>query len=126
MLKRLFSVAVVSVALAACAGGPPPEPPAPPPLDPTGTWEVAVDAQGMMIVGYMTISGSAEAGYRGDIDTDMGGAALSNIAVDGQTLTFEIPDAGVSVTLEVDGDEFSGTMSGAMGDGTITGMRAGQ
>lgn len=125
MFKRLASASALALVLAACAGGPPPEPPAPPPLDPTGTWDMIVEADGMTIGGVMVIEGSAEAGYTGSIDTDMGGAGISDITVDGQLLTFSIPDAGASVTLEFEGDEFSGSMSGVMGEATIYGQRAG-
>ena len=78
---------------------------------------------GMEIGGVMTISGNAEEGYSGSMDTDMGGASMTNLAVDGQTLTFYIPDADVDVSVTFDGDAFSGTLAGAMGSGSFTGTK---
>ncbi|MBT8336605.1 MAG: hypothetical protein KJO11_08370 [Gemmatimonadetes bacterium] len=123
MRTRALSASLLVLVLAACGGGPPPEPPAPPPLDPTGLWDVMVEAQGMSLTGVMEISGDADAGYTGSIDTDMGGAALSDIEVLGQEVVFVIPDAGAEVRLVFEGDEFTGGISGAMGDAFITGMR---
>ena len=123
MRTRALSASLLVLVLAACGGGPPPEPPAPPPLDPTGLWDVMVEAQGMSLTGVMEISGDADAGYTGSIDTDMGGAALSDIEVIGQEVVFVIPDAGAEVRLVFEGDEFTGGISGAMGDAFITGMR---
>jgi len=124
MLRRraIFSVAI-PVFLAACASGPPPEPPAPPPLDPTGTWDMMIDMGGQSIEAVLTISGSAEAGYTGYIDADVGSAGVANIAVDGQTLTFGIPDIDGIVTLVVEGGDFTGSMNGMMGEGMVSGMR---
>lgn len=126
MKKRAFLAAALGLALSACASGPPPAPPAPPtppPLDPTGTYDILVSAQGMEIGGTMTIRGSAEAGYTGDVDTEMGGAGMTSIVVDGQTMTFSIPEGGMSGEVVFDGDEFTGTMSGGMGDASITGVK---
>lgn len=123
MLKRIPYALFLAVVLGACAGGPPPEPPAPPPLDPTGTYDFLASMDGMEIGGVMTISGSAEEGYSGSMDTDMGGASMTNLAVDGQTLTFYIPDADVDVSITFDGDTFTGTLAGAMGSGTFNGSR---
>lgn len=125
MFKRLACASALTVLLAACAAGPPPAPPAPPPLDPTGTWDVMFDAEGMTIGGVMVIEGSAEEGYTGSLDTDMGGAAIADINVDGQIMTFTIPEASASVTLEFDGDEFTGSMSGVMGEAALYGQRVG-
>ena len=123
MLKRLATAVTLGLVLSACAGGPPPEPPAPPPLDPTGTYDFSVNAQGMEILGVITIRGSAEAGYTGTVDTDMGGAVLADIAVNGETMTFTIPEAGVSAEVVFNGQEFTGSMRGAMGDSTVSGKK---
>ena len=123
MFKRLTTAAAALILLSACAGGPPPEPPAPPPLDPTGTYDITVDAEGMTITGIMSISGSAEAGYTGSVDTDMGGAGLSSIVVEGQTVTCSIPDAQVDLEMVFEGDGFTGVMNGAMGQGGIIGKK---
>jgi hypothetical protein len=123
MRRRALSGSLLVLVLAACGGGPPPQPPAPPPLDPTGVWDVMVEAQGMSLTGVMEITGDADAGYVGTIDTDMGGASISGIEVVGQEVMFSIPDAGAEVRLVFEGDEFTGGISGAMGDALITGMR---
>ena len=123
MIRRLTIAASLGFLLTACAGGPPPEPPAPPPLDPTGTFDISVSAQGMEILGVMIISGSAEEGYTGSVDTDMGGASMYQILVEGQTMTFTIPDAGIDGEVVFDEDGFSGGMVGDMGDAAIIGTR---
>jgi hypothetical protein len=123
MIKRLTTAAATLILLSACAGGPPPEPPAPPPLDPTGTYDITVDAEGMTISGVMVIRGSAEEGYTGSMDTDMGGAGVSDIVVEGQTVTFYIPEAEADVQVIFEGDGFTGGMSGMMGDAGIVGKR---
>jgi hypothetical protein len=123
MIKRLTTTTVLGLLLSACAGGPPPEPPAPPPLDPTGTFDITVAAEGMEIAGVMIIEGNAEEGYTGSIDTEMGGAALSNIAVEGQAVTFFIPEADADVTIVFEGDSFSGGMNGMMGAADFFGTK---
>lgn len=124
MIRRhaVFAVAL-PLLIAACAGGPPPEPPAPAPLDPTGTWDLMIDAGGQSFEAVLTISGSADAGYRGYIDSDLGGADIANIVVDGQTLTFSIPRVDGRMTLVVEGIDFTGTTNGMMGEGFVSGMR---
>ena len=123
MMRRVAPSAVFAVLLAACGGGMPPEPPAPPPFDPVGVYDVTVEAQGMTLGGVMSIEGSAEAGYTGSIDTDMGGASIVDIAVNGQEVSFSIPDAGAQVQLMFDGARFTGGLTGAMGDARIYGTR---
>ena len=61
----------------------------------------------MEIAGVLVIQGNATDGYTGSIDTEMGGASITNIMVDGQTLTFSIPDAGADVQVSFAGDEFN-------------------
>ncbi len=123
MMRRVASSALFAVLFAACGGGPPPEPPAPPPFDPVGVYDVTVEAQGMTLGGIMSIEGSAETGYTGTIDTDMGGAAIVDITVVGQELSFSIPDAGAQVQLMFDGMRFTGGLTGSMGDARIFGSR---
>ena len=123
MIRRLTTAAALGLLLAACAGGPPPEPPAPPPLDPAGTYDLFVFAQGMEIAAVMVIRGSDEEGYTGNIDADMGSASVSNIVVEGQTLTFSIPDAGADVEVVFEGAEFTGSMVGGMGNADISGTK---
>ena len=121
-MKRLTTVFVLGVLLQACGGGPPPEPPAPPPLDPTGTYGITIEAEGMQVAGSLVIRGTADA-YTGSIDTEMGGAVISDIMVDGNQVTFNVPDVGGVFTLVFDGDEFAGSFDSAMGAGSIFGMK---
>lgn len=121
MLKRLGVAVPLVLLLAAC--GPPPEPPPPPPLDPSGTWDITVTAEGMQIFGVLVFQGSPEEGYTGSIDTEMGGAAVSNIQVNDQTVTFYIPDVNGNVELLFDGDTFTGGMSSDMGQAAFLGTR---
>lgn len=123
MFKRLTTAALLGFVLSACAGGPPPEPPGPPPLDPVGTYDFVVAAEGMEIAGTMIIQGSAEEGYTGSVDTEMGGAAVTDIVVDGQTMTFFIPEADGAVRIVFDGDTFSGGMDGSMGAADFYGTK---
>lgn len=123
MLKRIPIAIFLGLILSACAGGPPPEPPAPPPFDPVGTYDFVLGMEGMELGGTMMISGSAEEGYTGSVDTEMGGASLADIAVDGQTVTFFIPDADMDASITFEGDAFTGSIVGAMGSGTFNGTK---
>lgn len=123
MSLRTAILPAVAVFFAACSGGPPPEPPAPPPLDPTGVYDIVVEAQGQSISGVMSIQGSAEDGYTGSVDTEMGGAAISNVEIVGQEMTFSVPEAGVQARLVFEGNGFSGGITGAMGDALIFGTK---
>ena len=123
-MKRLVSVLSLGLVLGACGGGAPAEPPEPPPFDPTGDYSVTIEAQGMSIGGSMTISGAEDA-YSGSIDTEMGGAAMSDVVLTGNEMTFSLPDVGVSFRITFEGDEFTGEFDGAVGAGTIYGIREG-
>jgi hypothetical protein len=123
MFKRALTAVALGFLVSACAGGPAPEPTAPAPLDPTGTYDIVVAAQGYELFGTMTIRGSADEGYTGYVDTDMGGADVTNIQVDGQTLTFYISDADITGEVVFEGNDFRGQMDGGMGGASITGKK---
>jgi|AP95_1055475.scaffolds.fasta_scaffold08781_4 hypothetical protein len=125
MLKRLTSVTVLTLVLAACGGGAPPGPPPPPPFDPAGTYDLVINAQGFQMEGTLTFGGSAAAGYTGAIDTQMGGAALAAVVVDPATMTvtFHIAEVGANVSIVFEGDAFTGTMDGEMGEATLSGTK---
>ena len=114
MIKRLPMAAILGLLLSACAD----EPPAP--VDPTGTYDISISvpAEGFEMPGVMEIQGSAEEGYTGSLDFGGGRNPLTNIVVDGQTMTFLWvgPDAEVQVTFE--GDLFSGELEEALLSGT--------
>lgn len=120
MLKRLTTAAALTLVLGACASGPPPPPPPP---DPTGTYDLFIDFQGDELPVVLTIRGSADAGYTGGVDSEMGAASLSNVQVAGEAITFRIPDADVSVRLTLNGDEVTGSMEGGMGSATVYGTK---
>ena len=123
MLKRLTIATVFGFLLTACAGGPPPEPPGPPPLDLVGTYDFVFAAEGMEMGGSMVIGGSAEEGYTGSIESEMGSASMTDITVDGQTVTFFVPEADGEISIVFDGDSFSGGMTGAMGSADFYGTK---
>lgn len=121
-MTRLATVLALGVALGACAAGAPPEPPPPPPFNPAGDYSVTIEAEGMSIGGSMILQGELDA-LSGSIDTEMGGAALADIVLVGNEMTFSIPDVGISFMLTFDGDEFTGEFDGAMGAGMIFGSK---
>jgi hypothetical protein len=77
----------------------------------------------MTIAAVMVIRGSAQAGYTGTIDSEMGSAAISDIRVDGQTLRFSIADVGLEAQVTIEGDSLSGGMTGAMGEAGVVGKK---
>lgn len=119
-MKQSPLILALGLLVASCGG--PTDPPAPPPLDPTGVFTVSIDVDGTQVGGVLTLRGTA-AGYTGSIDTDIGSAALADILVDGNQVTFSVPDAGVYFTVVYEGDGFTGAFDGAMGVGSIRGTR---
>jgi len=125
-MKRLMTTFPLALFLAACAGGTsaPAEPPPPPPLDPTGVYDCLLDVDGMELGATLTITGE-EGAYGGTVDSDMGPAPVSDIAVDGQQMTFAVDtgDMLVYFVVNFDGPDFSGEFdAGGMG-GFITGKK---
>jgi len=123
-VKRLILFSTLTLIFAGCAV-PPPEPPAPPPLDPTGTYQISIQGDGMEIPGTLSIT-ATETGYSGYIDTEIGGAGLADIVVDGNVMSFSVPEADVWIEVLFEGDGFSGTFDGAMGPGHISGVKRSQ
>lgn len=119
-MRRITTLLALSM-MVACRGAPA-EPPVPPPLNPTGTFNLTIVGEGIQIGGSLVIRSAAD-GYTGSIDTDMGGASISDITVAGQELSFTVPEAGVSFQLLFEGEGFTGTFDGAMGPGSIVGVR---
>ena len=58
MLKRRTVTPAIALLIGAC--GPPPPPPPPPLLDPTGSYDFTVVAEGITVNGLLTISGSSK------------------------------------------------------------------
>ncbi len=119
-MTRLATALALGLTLGACGGASAPEPP--PPFDPTGSYAVTIEAQGMTIGGTLTLGGTLDA-LTGSIDTDMGGAVLADIVLTDTEMTFNVPDVGVSFRLVFDGDDLAGDFDGAMGAGTIYGTK---
>lgn len=116
-MKKLTTLFPLVALLAACAGGPPPEPPGPPPLDPTGIYDCYMDVEGQGINAVLTITGE-EGAWAGEVSSDMGSMAVSNIVVDGQQMSFVVdtPDMTVFFNVLFEGSNFSGEFdAGGMG-----------
>lgn len=131
-MKRSVALLLVGFVVAACSqsyGGtastsPDPTPPPPAVLDPVGAFDFQTEAMGAPITGTFTISGTPGS-YSGRMTTDMGAFAMSDIAVDGQELSFvgDSPDVVVLVMLVFDGDSFTGGWDAEGMSGAITGTR---
>ena len=130
MFKKIslaFAVGAALVAAPAMAAG-----------SPVGTWDTAVDVQGMKITAELTVA-QAAGGYTVAIkDGPMPGAPadappmeskVSDVAVDGSKLTFKravvTPQGAMNLTytLNVDGDALSGEVGSDFGPIPITGTR---
>ena len=124
-MKTTLSGLAATLLFAACGGASTPEAPSPPAArDIAGTYAITADTQGQTISGSMVIAGTADA-YTGSISSEMGDVTMTDIVVDGDVMTFTIPEFGVDFTLVFDGDSFTGEFGGAMGSGTILGMKEG-
>jgi len=123
-MKRLMTVLPLVLFLAACSGGPPPEPPAPPPLDPVGVYDCWLDVDGMELGATLTISGTPGA-YTGTVDSEMGSAPVSDVAVDGMEMTFAVdtPDMFVFFVVFFEGDTFTGEFDAGEMGGFISGKK---
>lgn len=119
-MRRLAVAAALGVTLGACGGASAPEPP--PPFDPTGTYDITIDAQDMTIGGTLTFRGGLDA-LTGSIDTDMGSAALADIVLTDREMTFAVPDVDVTFRVVFAGDGLAGDFDGAMASGTIVGTK---
>ena len=124
-MKQTVSVLAATLLLAACGGTSAPAAPAPPAApDFSGTYAITADAQGQTISGSMRVAGTPDA-YTGSISSEMGEVTMTDIVVDGDVMMFTIPEFGIDFTLMFDGDSFTGEFGGAMGSGTILGMKEG-
>ena len=123
MFKRAPTAAFMLLVLTACGANTPPAPPPPPPFSPAGTYDIMLEMQGMSMGGILVISGSAEAGWGGSIEVEMGGTGLGDVVVSGNTVTFSLAEIGGTAELEFEGDEFMGIMSSSMGDASLQGTK---
>ena len=129
-MKRIMTVLPMALFLAASSGvmtgaaAPEPTPPPPPALDPVGTYDCLLDVEGMQLSAVMTISGEPGA-YSGTVNSEMGPAPVSDIAIDGNQMTFAVDtqDMAVFFVVTFDGNNFSGQFdAGGMG-GYISGTK---
>ncbi|MBT4189242.1 MAG: hypothetical protein HOE14_18775 [Gemmatimonadales bacterium] len=123
MFKRAPTAAFMLPVLTACGASTPPAPPPPPPFSPACTFDIMLEMQGMSMGGILVISGSAEAGWGGSIEVEMGGTGLGDVVVSGNTVTFSLAEIGGTAELEFEGDEFMGIMSSSMGDASLQGTK---
>ena len=123
-LRPLATAALASVALLAIACSPP-TPPSPPPLDPTGTFDIALEIEGQVIEGVITVEGSAEDGYEGEITVMGNSATLGDFVVEDSNLAFVARTDEFTVVFEVafEGNGFSGVLDSEMGSGTVIGTK---
>jgi hypothetical protein len=123
-MKSPFSLLPLAMLFAACSGGPPPEPPAPPPPDPTGIYDCQFDVEGMLLTGAMTITGDPGA-YTGTLDGETGRYSLTDIAVDGNQMTFSLDREGmlVSFVTMFDDDGLKGEFDVEGYFGSLTGKK---
>lgn len=100
LLERLGLALTLPVLLYACASGVPPAPvippgPAvPPALNPVGVYDIVAALEGLTLYVELTIEGSSEAGYSGQVADPRGATAVTGIEVTGQTLAFAVPELG--------------------------------
>ena len=123
-MKKIATLFPLVALLAACAGGPPPEPPGPPPLDPVGTYDCYLDVEGQALDAVLTITGE-EGAYGGSVSSDMGSMPVSDVTIDGQTMSFVVdsPDMTVFFNVVFEGADFSGEFdAGGMG-GFVSGKK---
>ncbi len=132
-MRRLAALLLIGVTIAGCSrstvsgNNPPrPEPESPPvtALDPLGVYDFQTQAMGSTVTGTFTISGSPGS-YSGSASSDIGRFSLSEIAVDGQHLSFmgDSPDFVVYFALDFDGDSFTGQWDAEGMSGFISGQK---
>ena len=80
-------------------------------------------AEGITVNGLLTIRGSSKENYAGSIDSDMGSAMMTQIEIDGQTMSFYIAEADMSGEVEFDSTGFKGGTSGGMGTASFRGTK---
>ena len=98
--------------------------PDPPPLDPVGVYDCALDVEGQALDATLTITGT-EGAYEGSVSSEMGTMPVSDVVIDGQTMSFVVdsPDMTVFFSVVFDGPNFSGDFdAGGMG-GYVTGTK---
>ena len=122
MHRKMSLLFVVTLVLSACMGGSGALP-SPEPFDPAGVWDVTIMIEGLQVDGVLSVRGLEGGGLTGDIDTEMGAATITEVVLDGHTMTFLVPDVGATMELHFTGDEFMGGMSGYRGEGSINGIR---
>ena len=128
-MRKLLPTLVFAALVAACSSGPPPPPP-PPPWTPAGTYDLSIDAMGMMFAGVMSIT-ETNGTFEGSLGTEMGEVALYDFVVDRDSheMTFagDSPDFSLVFQVMIQDGELNGQFEiPGMGAGTMSGTnRAG-
>lgn len=120
-LARTLALCLVA---AACASAQV-EPEAPAPLDPVGLYDFTTAIEGDAVSGTITITRTSQ-GYGGTITTNISDPIpVRSVVVDDRriTVTGDTPDGPVTLTMNVDGDDFAGTWSFGGMSGTHSGKR---
>jgi predicted Zn-dependent peptidase len=78
-----------------------------------GKWQLTISAPGQDLPGSMAMSKEGD-NYKGSVNTPLGEAPLSNIKVDGNQMK-------ANITVNAQGQELSGTISGTLSEGGIKG-----
>ena len=78
-----------------------------------GKWQLIISAPGQDLPGSMVMSKEGN-NYKGSVNTPLGEAPLTNIKVDGNQMK-------ANITVNAQGQELSGTISGTLSDGGIKG-----
>jgi hypothetical protein len=132
-MKRLVALVLAGLLIVACSQSstpgsaparPDPTPPPEPVLDPVGDYDYQTEVEGMPVSGTFTITGSPGS-YAGNMTSDMGAIALSDITVDGQEMTVvgDSPDFIVIFVLVFDGDSFTGEWDAEGMTGFVSGSK---
>lgn len=122
----MLVLAILAAGVPACAGKPAPAPaPVPAAVDPVGTFDFTTTIEGAIANGTLTVV-KTDTGFGGSVTTTMTDPIpVRTVVVDGQkmTVTADTPNGPVTMILEFNGDEFTGSWSlGDMG-GTHSGKR---
>jgi hypothetical protein len=119
-----------AAALCACASTPPAATSEPAAarttaLEPVGTYDFSTSADGSPVNGTIVVTRGTD-GLRGTLASDASGdIAISSVTVEGQRMTLMGQD-GLSVVLEFNGADFTGSWSYSGMTGEMTGKRRAQ
>ncbi len=122
-MRRMFAVLSLALLVSACASAPP-APPPPPPFSPVGVYDCMILGEGFEMPATMTVVAAA-GGYSGTIDSEMGSAPMTAVAVEGMVMTFAVDPGGMLVHFRVtfEGPSFTGGFEADGMMGSISGSK---